>query len=318
MRIHTCAFSPSSQRALAYSALLCVSLIAPRVFGTESTISILRKAPLGLPRLTSEADQLGKKPVRGDAFEVLSLTTDQHSQLKARGDAPYLAIEPSSVWHRPLRVQKAGANYVTFTLNASIGSMISVGGASIVIETSLKDSSYAAIHGNGTNKLINHEVPLMLFEAARMATLDIVTIKLDKGAGTWAMWFRDTLVAEDMPLPAPENGLSEIHITAGKGGAWLCGLVCSDENPLFEDINDNGVPDDFEIKTLGKPLNANARAEVLADLRVAWQVARASSPPSEFVLTTPLPDSFPEWCAPDGAPLHGMVGALKFSEIKTN
>ena len=166
MKTDACAFS-ASQRALVYSALLCVSAFASQAFGTESPIWVLSKAPLSLPRLAPEADKLGKKPVRGEAFEVLGLSATQHAKQKERGGATYLEIEPGAGWQRNLRRKGVGASYVTFTLNASVGTMIDIGGATVSIEPSQKDGSYAAIYSGGTAKPINHEVPLMLFEGRR-------------------------------------------------------------------------------------------------------------------------------------------------------
>lgn len=306
-----------SIRTLLLPALLCASAYAPQALGNESTISILRNAPLSLPRLASEADLLGHKPVRGDAFEVLGLSSGWHAPLKARGGATYLEIGPGVEWQQRLRNQRAGANYVSFTLNASIGSKIDIGGATLSIEPSQQDPSYAAIAASGTDRKIRHEVLLMLFGGARMATLDIVTVKVDRRSGTWDMWFRDSLVAADMPL-ADRQGASQISITAGKAGAWLCGLICSDENPLFEDANDNTVPDDFERKMLDSLLSQDASEQSRTTLRLAWREERRSRPPSLFVLTTPLPDSFPEVCAPEGEIVHGMTGGLKFGPAKKN
>jgi hypothetical protein len=298
-------------RMLPCAAILCVS-----AFGAESAISILQGAPLSLPRLAPEAQKLGHKLVNREAFEVLAFSPGQRAKQKERGGSAYLEIEPGAEWAQGLRNQRAGANYVSFTLNASIGSQIDIAGASLVIEQSQRDTSYAAIRATGTDKSIDHEMPWMLFGGARMAALDIVTVKLDRKAGTWAMWFRDTLVAEDMPLAAQQNGPSQIHVTAGKGGAWVCALVCSDENPLFEDANDNAVPDEFEQEILGKLLEKNADGVTRANLRLVWQDRRRTRPPSEFVLTTPLPDSFPEDCAPEGQIVHGMTGGLKFGASK--
>lgn len=317
MKTDAFAFS-ISQRALAYSALLCVLAFVPIVLGDPSTVAILRSAPLSLPRLTAAADKLGLKPIHAEAFEVLSLSTAEHARKKLRGGAAYLEIEPAVEWQQKLRNQRADANYVSFTLSASLGTQINVGGAALVIEQSERDQSYASVQTMAADRSIHHEMPWLLFGGARMATLEIVTVKVDRKAHTWAMWFRDTLVADDMPLNDQDGVAPEIRVTAGKGGAWLSGLVCSDENPLFEDANNNAVPDDFELKILGVLLSKSASAQTRANLRLAWDEERRSRPPSEFVLTTPLPDSFPEGCAPEGQIIHNMTGGLKFGAPKKN
>lgn len=298
-------------------AILCLVTLVSPAHADDSAIAVLSKAPLSLPRLSPEAGKLGKKPVSGESFEVLGLQATEHAKQKQRGGASYIEIESGTGWQQTLRNQRAGANYVSFTLNASLGTQIDIGGASLVIEQSEKDQTYAAVQTTTPDKSIHYEMPWLLFGGARMATLDIVTVKVDRQAHTWTMWFRDTVVAEDMPM-ASQGSVPQIRITAGKGGAWLCGLVCSDENPLFEDANDNAVPDDFELKILGSLLSKNASEQTSANLRLAWDEEKRSRPPSEFILTTPQPDSFPAWCAPEGAPVHGMVGGLRFSSAKNN
>lgn len=307
-----------SHHALLSAAIFGLTAILPPAFGNESPIAILSQAPLSLPRLAPEAAKLGQKPVRGEAFGVLSLTPGEHAKQKFRGETGYLEIEPGAEWQQKLRTQRTGANYVTFTLNASIGTRIDIDGASLVIEQSERDVTYAAVQVNGTDKSIHHETPWMLFGGARMAALDIVTVKVDRKDGTWAMWFRDTLVAENKPLAVRQDGAAQIRVTAGKAGAWLCGLVCSDENPLFEDANDNAVPDEFEQKIIGALLSQNASGQTRANLRLAWDEKKRTSPPAEFVLTTPLPDSFPADCAPEGQVVHGMTDGLKFGAPRKN
>lgn len=230
----------------------------------------------------------------------------------------YLEMEPESKWRHNLRNQKPGVNYVSFTLNASSGTQVEIGGAAFVIEQSQRDAAYAAIRPIGTTKRIEHETPWLLFGGARMAALDIVTVKIDRKGGTWALWFRETLVAIDLPLATQRGTPNEIFITAGRGGVWLRGFVCSDENPLFEDINDNTVPDDFEQKAIGRLLEAHVADETAAALRHAWLKERLSHPPAEFLLTAPLPDSFPDDCAPEGQFVHGMKGGMKYGAPRKN
>jgi hypothetical protein len=109
-----------------------------------------------------------------------------------------------------------------------------------------------------------------------------------------------------------------MQITAGKAGAWVCGVVCSDKNPLFEDENDNAVPDDFESEALDRLLKKYGGQLQMSALRREWNEERRSRPASEFVITTPLPDSFPDDCDPQGEFVHGMDGGLKFGREKNN
>lgn len=105
-----------SNRALLSAALLGLTAILPTARGNESPIAISSKAPLSLPRLTPEANKLGQKPVRAEAFETLNLEPGQRAKQKVRGSAAYLEIEPGAEWQQELGNRRAGANYVSFTL----------------------------------------------------------------------------------------------------------------------------------------------------------------------------------------------------------
>jgi len=201
-------------------------------------------------------------------------------------------------------------------------SAYTVANALIAIEPTQREGAYAALMrgepsaGSIDWQPLNHEVPLLPFGGMPMATLDVVTVKIDRSARRWTIWFHDALVAEDLPMVPVRNGApARLEIKAGTAGAWLCGLVCADENPLFADENGNHVPDDFERDVLGSLLGADAAADVVATLRAAWMDEKRTRPPSEFIQTTPLPDSFPEWCEPDGSPVHGMPDSARFRQI---
>jgi hypothetical protein len=299
------------RRMLTASAILLTVSMLPKLCAQESVISILSRAPLSLPRLTTEAGALGKKPVSGNAYEVLRLTPHDHSREKMAGGPSFLEIDPSTEWRQKLRNRRPDANYVSFTLSASLGSKIDIGGAILRIDQSEKDPAYASITANGDERIMNHETPWLLFGGARMAMLEIVTVKLDQKSKTWDLWFRDSLVAKDLPLET-SRGNESFLLTTGKAGAWLCGLVCSDENPLFEDSNDNSVPDDFETEKLGKLLPANTSHQSVAALTDAWLLKKRTLPPSVFVLTTTPPSSFPDSCDANGAVVHGMNAGKKF------
>lgn len=308
-------------RTLFCPAILCFVMTSSNALGNESRASILKNAPLSLPRLAPNAHMLGEKPMHKEAFEVfemLNLSETDQATLDERHGVVYLQIEPGAVWQQKLRNQQPVLNYTTFTLNASLGTAINIAGASLVIEPSERDAAYASIHAVGPEKRVIHETPWLLFNGRRMASLSIVTIQVNRKANTWSIWFRDMLLATDLPLVRQPHPSGQFEVVAGKGGAWLCGLVNGDENPLFEDSNGNAVPDEFERKTMGRLLENNAAKESVTSLRKAWLKDKLTRGPAEFILTTPLPDSFPEDCAPEGEIVHGMLGGLKFGAPKKN
>ena len=77
---------------------------------------------------------------------------------------------------------------------------------------------------------------------------------------------------------------------AGIEGAWVCGLVLSDDNPLYEDAHFNGIDDAFERQKLGVVLPVGAAIPTRQQLAQDWKAAqRAKAPPALFV-HRPMPD----------------------------
>jgi hypothetical protein len=312
----------TGRRRTLYVSVFFSTLAVLNGLGNETRASLLKNAPLSLPRLSPQAHLLGEKPLHKDAFEVLeiaSLPDSDKAKLDERHGVPYLQIEGGEIWHQKLKSHSSRVSYITFTLNGSIGTKINIGGASLVVEPSERDLAYAAIKTRGPSGRIIHETPWLLYNGRRMAPLSIVTIQVNRKSHTWSIWFRDMLLASDIPLETQTHSIEDFEVVAGKGGVWLCGLVNSSENPLFEDFNDNAVPDEFEEKTLGRKLEGDATSAAKNSLRKEWLKDKLARAPAQFVLTSPLPDNFPEDCAPEGEFVHGMQGGLKFgAPIKKN
>jgi hypothetical protein len=307
-----------ASRRLHFAALLCILIFVPHIAANEAVISVLRNAPLSLPRLAPEARKLGHEPVAASEFEVLRFMPVPRAKLMTQGRASYLGIEPEAEWEQPLRHKTAEISYISFTLNASSGTRIEIGGAAFSVEPSQRSDTHAGIRVLSSEAPICHETPWSLFGGSRMAPLNIVTVKVDRRTYTWSMWFRDSLVVTDAPMSEDKRNFGRIRVTAGKGGAWLCGLVFSDENPLFEDGNDNAVPDDFEVSSTGGLVEVGASAGTLEALRRGWLAKRRTMRPTIFVLTTPLPDAFPDLCSPEGERVHGMTGGFKYGSRRRN
>ena len=301
-------------RRLPCAALLCSSVLCIQAFADTSLES--DAAYLQLPRLVRKSEN--QKKIRDGAYEAVPLRPGQGAKQRIRNEVGYIEVEPTALWSQKLRQQNGGANYVTIALTASSGTCIEVGGASIIVEQSQRHPSYAAIHVADVSVEGGHETPWLLFGGARMALLDRLTIMVDRRSNTWAMWIQDSLVFAGLPLAAMSGNGNEIQINGGKAGAWVSGIVCSDENPFFKDDNDNTVPDDFEMEALGMLLDRQAPNETLNALRRAWFADGASRRPSSFKFCGLLPDRFPDACSPDGEPVHGMLDGLKFGAPRTN
>jgi hypothetical protein len=273
---------------------------------------------LQLPRLVQKPSRPGASRIPDGAYETLDLLPDEHAKQRVRNNVAYIEVEPTVRWTQKLRRQRAGANYVTVSLTASSGTRIELGGVALLIEQSDKHAEYAAVRVDGMSLPGGHETPWLPYNGTRMALLDLVTLMVDDRKGTWAMWLHDSLVFAGLPLNAKDDGENVIRIRGGRTGAWVYGIVCSDENPLFDDANDNTVPDDFEKVAIGELLENGASNATVNILRRAWFEDRASREPSSFGFSGLWPDSFPAGCSPEGEPVHGMLDGLKFGAATSN
>ena len=93
-----------------------------------------------------------------------------------------------------------------------------------------------------------------------------------------------------MPLITAKRDNRQLTVKAGTEGAWICGLVLADENPLYEDDNFNGIDDAFERQKRGVILPASALLYERQQLAQDWKASqRAKAPPALFV-QRPMPD----------------------------
>ena len=71
----------------------------------------------------------------------------------------------------------------------------------------------------------------------------------------------------------------------------MLGLVMSDENPLFEDENENGIDDRFERqRRAGTLLARNSPAVLRSALARDWMADQRATPPPALILPQPQPD----------------------------
>ena len=79
-------------------------------------------------------------------------------------------------------------------------------------------------------------------------------------------------------------------ITPGSEGAWLNGLVQSDENPLHEDVNRNGIDDAYERETKGRVLESDAPALERRELAAKWREDHGKRRSVALFFNRPRPD----------------------------
>ena len=119
----------------------------------------------------------------------------------------------------------------------------------------------------------------------------MLTVALDPAAGVWHLYSGSRLLADHLPLLAGKGNDRQFTVTAGTEGAWICGLVQSDENPLYEDANFNGVDDAFEKQQFGGTvLPATATLPDRQQLAQQWKAAQRTKAPAALFLNRPLPD----------------------------
>ena len=85
-----------------------------------------------------------------------------------------------------------------------------------------------------------------------------LTLRLDNEQGVWDLYFQDKLWMTDMEYI---QGAESINIIMGSEQvSTLAELLVTKSNPLFEDINKDGLPDSFEIEQGFTPTTNNRNA----------------------------------------------------------
>jgi hypothetical protein len=128
------------------------------------------------------------------------------------------------------------------------------------------------------------------FGGRLLAMLPALTVRIDPAAGVWDVFSDSRLLADNLPLIARTNSSRQFLVHAGSAGAWLSGLVMSDENPLYEDENANGIDDRFEQEKRGSILAANASVAERQQLAAQWKQSPQMKRPPAMLVKRPLPD----------------------------
>lgn len=308
-------------KMLSSQAVAQVALLSCFAFYTSADPGNLDpNAPLGLPRLSSQSSIHGSIKLASEAFEVEPMTgnSEVECRIRYRKGKPYFALAAGENWARPIRKFRAEVSYVTFSIYGSIGTELAVGGLRFRLNESSVDKAFAAVEVQDRNggserwKGLNYEIPLQPYGGLPMAALQMVTVKLQSQRGSASVWIRNILVCSDAGYIPEKN--ARVEVAAGPQGAWVCGIVYAEENPLYVDANKNDIPDEFELRHRGSLLTDDCPFEDIASVHAAWLGSLSQDEPAEFILTTPLPDSFPDWCRPSTEPVHGMPDSYRFRD----
>ena len=89
-------------------------------------------------------------------------------------------------------------------------------------------------------------IHIALNEAGELTGGPSLTVRIDRVQGVWDLYMNERMFMANLGLD-PQAAESRVAIAPGKNGtALLKRLHVSEDNPHYEDLNLNGVPDSFE------------------------------------------------------------------------
>lgn len=268
--------------------------------GGSGNSNALSAPPLGLPRLAPSGAVTPAQVLAAGKFAVDDLATAGAGASKEQKKGiDYVALDPAREWTRPLRGSGKEVQFVSFCVHASLSTIVRVGDAWLALIDGLS-AKYAQLMVGKPGRTgidwqpLNIHLPLAPYGGKPLAALQTLTVRLDPQAGNWDLYVGSRLLAEDLPFytPVVKTNSKSLSILPGKQGAWLVGLVQSDENPLFEDANANGIDDRFEQQHRGALLAANANAADRTALIKAWRAYTRTNPTPALFVKRILPDRF--------------------------
>ncbi|MGH7944576.1 MAG: hypothetical protein ACREH8_17450 [Opitutaceae bacterium] len=257
-------------------------------------------AAFDLPRLKSRGSPHAPDAVpKGRAtVHELSANGKANARSAASQGVNYVAIDGNTSWSSEVRGAEKDITFVSFFVYASEGTTIDIAGAKIVVRPASEAGKVQMQIGRRGPKGMqwrNFGGPVRLepYDGAPLAALPILTVRLDGAAGVWDLYVGSRLGVTDMPLPKfPAGATRQFGIRAGSAGARVCGLVSSDDNPLFVDENRNGIDDAFEARqSSGASLVGRKTGSARSQLAKAWQEEQQQQNVRPSPVRRPLPDN---------------------------
>lgn len=289
---------------LAFASLALTNALAQRQEERATDVSSL--SALGLPRLAENeatlplASNESKRPplLNPAKYEVDSLLADGVGVAKKeKKGLGFLSLEPESEWRRPLRGSGKDVQFVSFAMHASLSSIVRVGDAWLAVTEGPSSRHAQVMVGKPGASGIDWQfagiyLPIESYEGKSLVALQTVTIRLDPKAKKWDLYMGKRLYAEDIPFfsSSGKSNPKEIAILSGKEGAWVFGLVQSDDNPIYEDTNANGVDDEYERQSKGGLSPLGASEVDRAALMKSWREDKSVRP--SLAVKRVLPDRF--------------------------
>ena len=284
---------------LKISALIPGILLLPMIgLGAQSVTTAPRvAAPLGLLRLQDSAKPGEAAKLTAAKFAVDALPANGVAGVSKpqKDNLDTVVLEAGKEWSRPLRGSGREVTFASFQVYGSQTTIIEIGGARLGLTAGPIPGSLQLMFDHSTDgtlgwKSLNYHVSTGKYGGKSLAALPTLTVALDPAAGFWHLYSGSRLLADHLPLIAAKRDNRQFTVKAGTEGAWVCGLVLADENPLYEDANVNSIDDAFERQKLGVLLPAGAAIPTRQQLAQDWKAAqRAKAPPALFV-QRPMPD----------------------------
>ncbi len=271
--------------------LALIPLVTPVLMSAQSQDRDRASVSFGLPLLAATNQSVEKDPAAANKVTVDRLFSDVGTARSGeRLGAPFLAVEAGVSLARPLRGSSKDILFVSFSAYGSSGTIITIGGATLGIIGSDIDgrAQLVALKGLEEWESLRLHVPYEKYEGKTLASLPVLTVRLDPTTGVFDVYVGTRMIASDLPLAAEDS--RQFVITPGSEGAWLNGLVQSDENPLHEDVNRNGIDDAYEVETKGRLLASDAPAAERRELVAKWREGQGKRRSVALFFNRPRPD----------------------------
>ncbi len=257
-------------------------------------------AAFELPRLKAGGNATNPVAVPKGRATKTDLAADSRGQARraASQGLDYLAIDGGTAWAADIRGAEPDITFVSFFAYVSEGSTIDIAGAKIVIRPAKEPGCVQMQIGRPGPQGMqwrNFGGPVRQepYDGAPLAALPVLTVRLDGTAGIWDLYVGPRLGAFDIPLgKLPTGANREFRLHAGPHGARVCGLVSSDDNPLFVDANRNGIDDAFEAqRDPATSLKGRKAGIARSELAKAWQQDQQARNVQPWPVRRPLPDN---------------------------
>jgi len=181
--------------------------------------------------------------------------------------------------------------FVSFSVQGSLGTFLEIGPLRLgLIQSDLVNHAQLMwFNGSGQWQSLSLNLPLERYGGQPMASIPVLTVRLDPAAQLFDVFLGARQLADNLPLDAAKDQ-RRVTLIAGEAGAWLAGVVQSDENPLYEDANANGIDDAFEQSKRGTLLAATATRAERKALAAGWRTHQRTARPPALFVPRPLPD----------------------------